>query len=611
MCGIAGLYHLKGAPIETDSLARMIAMMHHRGPDQEGIWFSGSLGLAHQRLSIIDLSPRGRNPMPNEDESVWLICNGEIYNYRELRAGLIAGGHRFRSDTDTEVIIHLYEEKGIECVLDLNGMFAFALWDVRKKQLYLARDRFGVKPLYYTFVGDVFAFASEVKAFLALPHFSVQADPLALAEHFTFQNTFGDRTFFKGVHLLQAGHYVKLEGSQLSEREYWDLRFETPHRLSFEACAENLLEVFKRAVHRQLVSDVPLGSFLSGGMDTGAIAAVASPRISGMHTFTCGFELDDSMSALEKYFDETRESHALSRLLGTQHHEFKLGPHAMAPVFPWVVWHLDEPRVGISYQVYYTAQSISRYVKVVLSGVGGDELFAGYPWRYESFMDSGTEDFENQFYQASIRFLNDDEKKKFFIGQIGQSLGDFSTREAVCQILRRAQTSDRLHQAMYFDFKTFLNGLLMVDDKLSMAHSLETRVPFLDNELVDFAVRIPSDFKWQKGEGKKVLRAAFKSLLPDDILHRRKQGFTPPAESWYRGPNRAFVEDLILGKRACARGYFEPSYLRQILDEHVENKRNHRFLIWSLMSFEWWNRLFVDRDSLPQVIEENIKAAAR
>ena len=303
MCGIAGLFHRGGNPVDRKPIEDMCRLIRHRGPDDLGIWHAGSVGLGHSRLSIIDLSSRGRNPMPNEDETLWLTANGEIYNYRDFHEDLLSKGHRFRSETDTEVLLHLYEEKGESFVRDLNGMFAFAIWDTRRKCLFLARDRFGVKPLYYTILPDnQFAFASEIKAFLALPQFRAEADPFALAEHFAFQNTLHDRTFFKGVHLLPAGHFLRVERDQMEERQYWDLKLEPETGRNLRDWAQGLRERFETSVKAQLMSDVPVGSFLSGGMDTGSISAVAARHISPLHTFTCGFEIPQNASEQEVFF---------------------------------------------------------------------------------------------------------------------------------------------------------------------------------------------------------------------------------------------------------------------------------------------------------------------
>lgn len=598
MCGIAGLCDLSGRPASAVRVREMCDLIAHRGPDDSGVWASGPTALGHRRLSIIDVSPRGRNPMANEDESVWLVFNGEIYNHRDLRRTLDRE-HRFRSETDSEVLLHLYEERGIECLADLNGMFAFALWDAPRRRLVLARDRFGVKPLYYTRLGDIIAFASEAKAFLALPEFVAAPDPAAMAEYLTFFNTFGDATLFTGVKLLPAGCFLVCENERVALGKYWDLQFAPDDGPSLDDWAVRVREQFEGAVTRQLMSDVPLGSYLSGGIDTGAISAVAARSIPSMHTFTCGFELPAGATDLERHFDERDQARELARDLGTLHHELELGQAAMAPALPRVVWHLDEPRVGISYQVYYTAEMIRRHVTVVLSGVGGDELFAGYPWRYQPILDAAPDARESEHYRQSIRGLTDDEKRALFTPALNRSLGGLSTRDRFHAVVADAGDCDPLHRALYADFKVFLHGLLLVDDKLSMAHSVEARVPFLDNRLVELVAQVPARFKLQAGRSKVVLKQALRGLLPDDILRRRKQGFTPPDESWYR-QDPAFIRGLILGPRALSRGYFEPSALGAILEDHVSGRRNHRFLLWWLMCFEWWNRLFVDREPVPE-----------
>lgn len=599
MCGIAGLYNLSGGSVDERVVERMCELLRHRGPDDSGLWHCGPIALGHRRLRIIDLTPRGRNPMPNEDGTIQLVFNGEIYNYLDLRRDLLKKGHRFTSDTDTEVIVHLFEELGPECVHELNGIFAFALWDRSKQQLFLARDRCGVKPLYYMRIGSSFAFASEIKAFLAVPGFSVAADVFALADLLTFQNTFGDRTLFEGVKLVPGGHYLRVRNGEITTRQYWDLSFQPDIGPGLEYWAGTLRDRFEAAVNRQLVSDVPVGTYLSGGMDTGSISAVAVRMIQRMHTFTCGFEIPSQATELEQFFDERIESYRLAELLGTIHHEVCLGPEHMPRVLPQVVWHLDEPRVGISYQVFYTAELIRRHVTVVLSGVGGDELFAGYPWRYEPIVDLNDRAFNERYYRLWLRFFSDEEKRAILTPDVHRKLGDYCTFDSFREVLRGADGADPLHRALYFDFKTFLNGLLLVDDKLSMAHSVESRVPFLDNEVLDLVARIPSQFKLGAGKSKIVLKQAMSGLLPHETIHRRKQGFTPPDQTWYKTCHLPYIKDLILGPRALERGYVEPSALFRILDDHITGRRNHRFLIWSLMCFEWWNRVFVDREDIP------------
>jgi len=599
MCGIAGLHSLANEPVSATVVARMCDFLRHRGPDDHGLWIDGSVALGHRRLSVIDLSPRGRNPMGNEDGTVWLTLNGEIYNFRELRRGLVDRGHTFRSDTDSEVVVHLYEERGPACIEALNGMFAFALWDCRRRRLLLARDRYGIKPLYYTWMGTTLAFSSEVKSFLALPEFRASVDPLALAEHLTFQNTLADRTLFAGVKLMQPGHWLVCEDGESRLHQYWQFQIEPENGPSLEEWSERVRGAFETAVDRQLVSDVPVGSFLSGGLDTGAISAVAARRIDRLHTFTCGFDLPVDATELERLFDARSASRGLARDLGTVHHELELGPDAMAPALPSVVWHLDEPRVGISYQIFYTSEMIRRDVPVVLSGTGGDELFAGYPWRYEPLLNARPEAFESLYYRQWVRLLSDEEKRQLFTDEMLRALGDVSTFDTFRQAVAGTAPLSPVDRALCFDFKTFLAGMLLVDDKLAMAHSVEARVPFLDNDLVDLASHVPHSFKLQAGQSKIVFRKAMEGLLPSEVLGRRKQGFTPPDDSWYRHNGMSYIRDLLLGERAQRRGFFQPRYLEKILDDHLHARRNHRFLIWSLLCFEWWNRLFVDRDAPP------------
>ena len=406
--------------------------------------------------------------------------------------------------------------------------------------------------------------------------------------------------------MLPAGHTLLVQKGRIEQRQYWDLKFEPDSSRTLDEWSAGLREIFERAVTRQLMSDVPLGTYLSGGMDTGSVSAVAMRRIPQLHTFTCGFDLPEGLSEQERFFDEREASHRLARTLGTIHHEIKLGPEAMSRVLPLVVWHMDEPRVGISYQIYYTAELVRRYVTVVLSGVGGDELFAGYPWRYESILNASNGNFDSAYYQWWNRLLTDEERRNLFTPEIQRTLGDFSTFDSFRETLKEAEGSDPLHRALYFDFKVFLQGLLLLEDKLSMAHSVESRVPFLDNELVDYVRRIPSELKLSGGVGKVVLRQAMKGLLPEETLSRRKQGFTPPDQTWYKRENWAYIRELILGSRARSRGFFEPHFLEKILDDHLNDRRNHRFLIWSLLCFEWWNRLFVDREAPPEPLNLEI-----
>lgn len=647
MCGIAGLWGGQDDSLVT--LPRLIAMsraMRHRGPDDESFLLAGfaeggwvrnyqapldmieeatghfdvppdmlaewqaasngiapQVGFAHRRLKIIDLRG-GRQPLSGQAGALWICYNGEIYNYRELRAELEAAGFEFQTHSDTEVVVYAYAAWGEASFARLNGIFAYALLDRTRRRLYLVRDQLGVKPLYYArLAGGGLAFTSEYKAFLGLPGLDTALDYTALAEHFTFQNTYGDKTFLREVKLLPAGNFIAIERDGLRQEEYFDLRYqiEPDAPLDEREWAARLRETFEASVRRQLMSEVPLGTFLSGGMDTGSISAVAAHHIQPLHTFNCGFNTGGVTEA-ESLFDESAAAGLMAYSLGTSHHTLRIGPGDMEQVLRQVVWHLDEPRVGISYQVYYTAALVRQWVTVVLSGVGGDELFGGYPWRYRPI--SAEHDpvrFEELYYRLWHRMVPQGELAHFFTPASLAALAGFSTRDSFHEVLQKAPPEwHPLHRAMYFDAKTFLNGLLVVDDKLNMAHSVEGRVPFMDLEMLRLTAQMPAQLKLDAHRTKIVLREAMQGLIPDEVLNRPKVGFTPPDASWYRQVSRPLIEELVLGERALQRGIFRPDYLSRIWQEHLDGKANHRFLLWSLMCFEIWCRQFLEGEQ-PQV----------
>jgi asparagine synthase (glutamine-hydrolysing) len=534
--------------------------------------------------------------MANEDGSLLLVYNGELYNFQELVPLLEARGHRFHSRTDTEVVVHAYEEWGPDCLSRFNGMFAFAIWDQRKRSLFLARDRFGIKPLYYAESDRRFMFASEIKSLLkaGVPR---RVSPEALLEYFTFQNLLSDLTLFDGVRLLPPGHWMLVDESGARMQRYWDLEFDPDQDVGQAEWEERIRGTFEEVVTRQLVGDVPVGSYLSGGMDSASIAAVASRNVPRLMTFTGGFDLS-SVTGLEMVFDERTDAELISSHFRTQHYEMVMHAGDMAWALPELVWHLEDLRVGMSYPNYYIAGLASKFVKVALGGAGGDELFAGYPWRYE--LVAGLDDadaFDRAYYDYWGRLVPDSEKETFFTADVLGSAAGHSPFELYRATMAPAAHLDPLSKALYFEAKTFLHGLLIVEDKVSMAHSLEVRVPFLDNQLVALAQRIPSHLKHAGGEGKKLLRDAMAPLLPAEIVEKRKQGFSPPDQSWYRGPTMDYIREVLLDARSLERGYFQPAYVKRVLEEHLEGRVNHRLLIWSLLSFEWWNRLFMDGDA--------------
>jgi len=594
LCGICGAYDPSGKPpLPGGQLERMVDAINHRGPDGRGVYLEGGVALGHSRLAIIDLST-GDQPMFSPDGNLVVVFNGEIYNYRELKKKLIGRGMEFNSNSDTEVILQLYAHGGLDALPELNGIFAFALWDQREERLVLARDRMGIKPLYYSVLpsGKVI-FGSEVKSLLASGEISAEVDHLALWDLFSFQNVFGKRTLYKGVELLEPGRALVIDRRCLASHVFHRLKFEEGVDHGSEYYREALTETFRQAVVRQLVSDVPVGGYLSGGMDSGSICAVAARELRPFHTFTCGFDTSE-VSEFEAAFDERVAAEELARLLGTQHHECHLYPDAMSKIMPTLVWHLEEPRVGISYQVYYTAAMIKKFVTVVLAGVGGDELFAGYPWRYEpaSRLDDPAE-FADHYYRTWVRFLDEEGKKRFFSPEVVARVSGYSSRDSFDAVMDDCPAELPLNKALYFDLKTFLAGLLSVEDKLSMAHAVESRVPFLDNELVDLALKIPPHHKLRDGKAKLILKEAMGSLMPSSVLKRAKQGFTPPDMSWYRGDSLGYIRQSLLSAETQTREFFAPGAVEEIIDQHLTGKFNHRFLIWTLLYFEWWHRIFI------------------
>nr|MBA3514339.1 asparagine synthase (glutamine-hydrolyzing) [Pyrinomonadaceae bacterium] len=418
MCGIAGVCNLNGEAVSTGLLKRMTDVIAHRGPDGEGHYTDGPVGLGHRRLAIIDLSPAGHQPMANVAGDCVITYNGEVYNFQKLRVELEARGYQFHSQTDTEVVVHAYEEWGEKCVEHFNGMFAFAIYDRARRRLFLARDRYGVKPLYYYFKGNVFVFASEIKAILEHPQVSRAVCYPALNEYFTFQNIFTDLTLFEGIRLLPPGCTLTLAFGDASEPQanrYWDYPFtEEPLDISEEESAEQLYHLFVQAVTRQLVSDVPVGSYLSGGMDSGSIASIAGRHLPRLTTFTGGFDLT-SASGLELGFDERRAAEMMANNFKTEHYEVVMHAGDMEWVLPELIWHLEDLRVGQCYPNYYVARLAGKFVKVVLSGAGGDELFAGYPWRYYRGLNGAAgNEYVQRYYQFWQRLVSDQDKKLLF-----------------------------------------------------------------------------------------------------------------------------------------------------------------------------------------------------
>jgi asparagine synthase (glutamine-hydrolysing) len=532
-----------------------------------------------------------------------IVYNGEIYNYAELRAKLRALGHRFRSNSDTEVLLAAIAEWGIERTLPmLNGMFAFGLWDDRDRVLHLARDRFGVKPLYWAQPNRQLLFGSEIKAILAHPEMEAVLDPDGLSEYLAFQNFHTDRTLFRGIQMLPAGSHVEIypdQGKVGTPHRYYRLRFEEPETPgNADDLARECEMLFRQAVSRQLVADVGLGAYLSGGIDSGAITSIAAAELKHLHTFTCGFDLS-SASGLEVFFDERRDAEMMSALWQTEHYEMVLKAGDMERVIPRLVTHLEEPRVGQCYPNFYIAGLAARFNKVVLAGTGGDELFGGYPWRYGNSLGASPSETADRTFANWQRLLPNGRHAEL-IAPFRSMLSGVRPRDIFDSVFEvpaaGATSADMLNAVMTYEANTFLHGLLVVEDKVAMAHGLESRVPFLDNDLVGFASRLSVRHKFdslsENGDsgrskgGKRLLRHAIGHFMPPEIMSREKQGFSAPDAGWFRGQSIDFVKRRVGHPRARVYNLLDWKVMQPLLEEHFHGLYNHRLLIWSLIHLE-------------------------
>jgi asparagine synthase (glutamine-hydrolysing) len=618
MCGIVGLINYDGLDVSFSSLKGMTDAISHRGPDGEGHWHEAGAGFGHRRLAIIDLSVEANQPMISSDQRYILTYNGEIYNFKEIRNELQKKGYSFRSSSDSEVVLYSLVEWKEKALLKFNGMFAFSFWDKKEKTLLLARDRYGIKPLYYSEEGNSFCFASEQKAILAQPNFDRTINRKALLEYFTFQNIFTDQTLINGINIMPAGFYGKIDlrkkSPKLIRTQYWDFNFREPSEfISHHDYTEELDRLFRKAVNRQLVSDVELGAYLSGGMDSGSITSLASQRFKDLKSFTVGFDLS-SASGIELVFDERQTAEAMSAVFRTEHYEMVLKAGDMERCLPKLAWHLEEPRVGQCYPNFYASKLASKFVKVVLSGAGGDELFGGYPWRYyRGATSKNFDEYIDEYYLYWQRLIPNSVISKVF-SPIWGDVKDVWTRDIFKDVFSTHENEltrpeDFINHSLYFESKTFLHGLLVVEDKLSMAHSLENRVPFLDNDLVDFAMNCPVNLKLNNlgnvirlnenevgrksskyfsktNDGKQILRDAMSGYIPKNILKASKQGFSSPDASWFKGQSMEFVSKSLLSKNAKLYELLDRASVEKLIKEHLSGSVNRRLLIWSLLNFE-------------------------
>ena len=621
----------RDARVERERLAAMNDQIVHRGPDDGGLFVEGRVGLAMRRLSIIDVKT-GHQPLSNEDENIWIVFNGEIYNHQQLRSDLEAAGHRYRTKSDTETIVHLYEQYGRDCVNYLRGMFAFAIWDRPKRKLFIARDRLGIKPLYYRYSNGLLLFGSEIKTILAYPGVAPEFNQAGLAEYLAFGYLTGEDTFYAGIKKLLPGHTLELdEAGNLSIHPYWDLSVaaDTDNKPRSHY-VNGYRELLEQCVESHLMSDVPLGVFLSGGLDSSVIAALtAKRRQEAIQTFAVGYG--------EEAFSELPFARQVAKHIGSEHHEVRLSRQDFFDYLPKLIWHEDEPIVWpSSISLYAVAKLARERVTVVLTGEGSDETLAGYTRYSWTVKNAGLDKFyrsmtPDAFRRAVRAIINGSglpanlrrKLEHTFLVRDGASwpsfyfdnfYSAFSAQEQDELLSQKAKaiardayagsmqhwehsTGDLLHRLLYTDIKTYLVELLMKQDQMSMAASIESRVPFLDHVLVEYTASIPAKYAIKGLSGKHVLKEAVEDLLPHDIIYRKKMGFPTPWAYWLAGPQLNDLEKMLLSARTLERGFFQPESVKKMFAEHRANRRDHGNRIWRLLNLETWLRVCIDRDT--------------
>ena len=635
MCGICGILGRDDGAAFGEALVRQMAdVLTHRGPDDSGTLVRdfgaaerpARVGLGHRRLSIIDLEG-GHQPMSNEDGSIWIVFNGEIYNFPDLRDQLLKAGHEFNTRSDTETIIHLYEERGIKCLEELRGMFAFAIWDEPRKRLFMARDRLGQKPLSYFADENRFIFASEIKSILQAPNVPREVNELALHHYLTLQYVPHPLTMFKGIRKLSPGHYLVREKGDTKVERYWSPPFRREKRLPEREYVGRLRDLLTEATRLRLISDVPLGAFLSGGIDSTVVVGLMSQLTrEPVRTFSIGFR--------EKKYDELNYARAAAEHFKTEHKEFIVEPDAV-DVIPKLVWHYDEPFADSSaIPTYYVSQMTSEHVKVALTGDAGDEGFCGYP-RYKAVKLSTLFDIlpgvarrllasgiwkvapvsvesktlrrrAKRFFEAmnlprQARYLrwccifDDSRKYALYDDRMLEQFRGTPSAGIFDDEYAKAPDLDFLARTTFVDFMRYLpDDLLVKVDIASMAHGLETRSPFLDHRLIEFLAAVPTDLKLRGFRAKHLLKRTFRDIIPRSIRRRKKMGFGVPIADWFRGELKDYVRDVLLDRHALGRGYFRPEAVRHLVNEHTKGQFDHGYRLWSLLMLELWHQRFVD-----------------
>jgi len=626
MCGIAGILYFNQTDKTSLGIVKdMCNKMAYRGPDGQGFYFDTNIVLGHRRLSIIDLTEDASQPMKNEDGSIIITYNGEIYNYAELKRLLLKKGHIFKSHSDTEVIIHLYEEMGVECLSQLRGMFAFAIWDAKQKLLFCARDRMGIKPFHYYWNGKSFVFASEIKAVLCHPDVPRELNLFSLKDYLYFKYPIGSQTFFKDINTLEPGYYIIVKNSSVSKIKYWDVIFSGDSPDDLDKSVVKVSNLFEESIKYHMVSDVPLGTFLSGGIDSSGISCIASNYCpTKIKSFCCGSITNDVSS-------DRRYASLVSNHLNTDHYEIILSAEKFFDFAQQAIWHLDEPGGGsTAIPVYFTAKKAREQIKVLLSGEGSDEIFGGYNFYIRYFIETNFLKFNSQISQPTLfsylpAYLKMTRSRELFLKSLLKgvlpkskdyieirpnlrtdksfniishdvlaSVSDYEPFENLWNKYLDGQSSQTfVDKIQYLDIKTYLSRILHINDRMCMAVSLENRVPMLDHKLVEFAAKIPASQRFYKLIPKYPLRTSLCQKLPASVLSRPKTGFTLPVKDWFRNELRDQVEDIILGKKALNRGIYDPKGIKKIWRKHLKGE-DHTERIWAIISIELWHRLFLD-----------------
>jgi len=626
LCGICGIYNFDiQQKVDSKLLKRMCDVVKHRGPDEEGMYINNNIGLGHRRLSIIDLA-QGHQPISNEDDTIWVVFNGEIYNYPQLRNDLIKKGHIFTTNSDTEVIVHLYEEEGDKFVCSLRGMFGIALWDAKQKKIILTRDRLGKKPLHYLIEKDRIIFGSEIKSILQDQRVKRSLNEEALDDFFTFLCIPAPKTIFKGIFKLLPGHILICTQNQFIIREYWDFNFETTQKLKEEDYQGKLIQLLTDAVKCRLMSEVPLGAFLSGGIDSSCVVAIMS-QLSEKPVITSSIGFD------EEAFDELKFAQVVASHFKTDHHEHIVRPNAIE-ILSKLVYHFDEPFADSSaIPTYYVSKMAKEEVTVALSGDGGDEFFAGYNsyqfdtaqdrvrrmiptfikryllhplvshypkfLRAKKYLTSISSSFEEALF-LSKAIYDSEMKQKFYTPEFRTQLGDYDPFSVLDLYLKRSKEWDILSRAQYIDAKTYLpNDILVKVDRMSMAVSLEVRAPFLDHKLIEFVSTIPSNLRLKGRISKYILKKSMEELIPKEILRRKKKGFSVPLDLWLKKDLKTLVEKTIFSDKASIREYFNSKYIQWMWNEYQDGRRSFFTQFWCLLMFELWHKIFMEENQIP------------